>query len=853
MTARGVRPWAARRAAREPARLAGVLGALATCAAIVGAHAAGTANETVTLETILADPDWIAAKVQTPYWAADGRAVYYSAQRAGSPIVDLHRIELPGGADRVVEGAALADADAAAVFDATGQHAAFIRNGDLFERRVADRHLRQFTRTPAHESAPQYSANGALLSYRSGKDWFVVDTATGRISPAAVLKTEKDPDAAPLPEDLRDAQLRTFATLRKQRDDKQLLRQRADELRRVDPSRPPAPFYLGDDVKIEDSVLSPDAHWLLVVTVPKSADKGRIGKLTRYVTDSGYEEFDDERVRVGHNPPAAQSLLLLDLALHTMHPLSTLDLPGIHDDPLAAVRAENGITKAPDEKPRGILVAPEEEDEEDARPSHVVWNRAGDELALELFSVDNKDRWIATVDFARFALVTQDRLTDSAWVNDRFSDLGWLADGRTFWFESEESGYGHLYAKPLDGAARRLERVESMAPGDYESSDPVLSADGRWIYFLSNAGDAAASDVYRVPSAGGPPQRITHLAGVDAFLLAHDGARLLLTHSSSYLPPQLALARADGVGPVRELTDTRTPAYRALQWIEPEFVQVPSTHFAGSIPAKVYRPPAPPAAPDAQVPGAAESAPARREASVPTASHPAVVFVHGAGYLQNVHHRYPYYFREQLFNNLLVRRGYVVIDMDYRASSGYGRDWRTAIYRQMGHPELEDLLDGKRWLTLHAGVDPARVGIYGGSYGGFMTLMALFRAPGDFRAGAALRPVTDWRQYDPGYTSAILNDPQVDPLAYARSSPLDFAGGLADSLLICHGVIDDNVLFEDSMRLYERLIELHKDDFTISPYPLDRHAFTNADSWLDEYKRIDRLFRRRLEAVPQQD
>ena len=253
-------------------------------------------------------------------------------------------------------------------------------------------------------------------------------------------------------------------------------------------------------------------------------------------------------------------------------------------------------------------------------------------------------------------------------------------------------------------------------------------------------------------------------------------------------------------------------------------MQVPSTHFKGSIWAKFY-------------------APAKFDKS---AKHPAVMFVHGAGYTQNVHEQWPYYFREQMFHNLLLQKGYVVLDMDYRASEGYGRDWRTAIYRQMGHPELDDLLDGKQWLVDNYNVDPKRIGIYGGSYGGFMTLMALFRAPGEFAAGAALRPVTDWTQYNHEYTSNILNDPQIDPIAYARSSPIEFADGLKDSLLICHGVIDDNVLFEDSMRLYQRLIELHKDDFTISPYPLDRHGFTNADSWLDEYKRIYRLFETKI-------
>jgi dipeptidyl aminopeptidase/acylaminoacyl peptidase len=409
-------------------------------------------------------------------------------------------------------------------------------------------------------------------------------------------------------------------------------------------------------------------------------------------------------------------------------------------------------------------------------------------------------------------------LTDAAWVNWDFNDFGWLADGRTLWYQSEESGFAHLYTKRLDGDAKAL------TSGRFEVSRPALSTDGRWFYAVANQQAPFAYDVYRVPSAGGKFERVTQLGGVEDFALSADGRRLLVTHSTSYVPAQIAVAAADGSGAARELTDTRTPGYKQISWITPEIVKVPSTHFDGVIYAKVYR----------------------SADEVKGALHPAVVFVHGAGYLQNVHLRYPYYVQEQMFHNLLVQKGYVVIDMDYRASQGYGRDWRMAIYRQMGHPELEDLLDGKKWLVEHAGVDPKRVGIYGGSYGGFMTLMALFRAPGEFAAGAALRPVTDWMQYDDGYTSAILNDPGVDPIAYSRSSPIEFAAGLKDPLLICHGVIDDNVLFEDSIRLYERLIELHKDNFTISPYPLDRHHFTNADSWLDEYKRIYRLFETNL-------
>ncbi|MEL6216505.1 MAG: prolyl oligopeptidase family serine peptidase, partial [Pseudomonadota bacterium] len=211
---------------------------------------------------------------------------------------------------------------------------------------------------------------------------------------------------------------------------------------------------------------------------------------------------------------------------------------------------------------------------------------------------------------------------------------------------------------------------------------------------------------------------------------------------------------------------------------------------------------------------------------------------------QNAHAGWPYYFREFMFHTLLVQQGVIVIDMDYRASKGYGRDWRTAIYRQMGHPELEDFQDGVQYLVDNYNVDPERVGVYGGSYGGFMTFMALFRDPDLFAAGAALRPVVDWAHYNHGYTSNILNTPLVDPVAFEKSSPIFFAEGLESPLLIAAGMQDDNVFFQDSVLLVQRLLELHKEDFEIAIYPLDPHGFTHADSWLDEYRRILKLMQR---------
>jgi dipeptidyl aminopeptidase/acylaminoacyl peptidase len=201
-----------------------------------------------------------------------------------------------------------------------------------------------------------------------------------------------------------------------------------------------------------------------------------------------------------------------------------------------------------------------------------------------------------------------------------------------------------------------------------------------------------------------------------------------------------------------------------------------------------------------------------------------------------------------MFHHLLASRGYVVLELDYRGSAGYGRDWRTAIYRHMGGRDLADQVDASHWLTDKFGIPAARVGIYGGSYGGFITLMALFTAPESFGAGAALRSVTDWAHYEESYTGQILNAPATDSMAYRQSSPIYFAEGLRAPLLMAHGLRDDNVHYQDIIRLTQRLIELHKTGWELATYPVERHSFVRPDSWTDEYSRILALFETHLPA-----
>jgi dipeptidyl aminopeptidase/acylaminoacyl peptidase len=794
---------------------------LAGLIALTVAPALAATNSTATpldMETIMANPDWIGQAVEQPYWSVDGRSVYYSLKRDGSPVRDLYKVDPANGRTVKLDASAMAQAEGPAVFDRAHRHAAFVLHGDVFLVDVASGRRTQVTRTAQKERAPQFSADGSALQFRDGNDWYSYDLASGVTSPAAVLKFADDPQAKQS-DALGEQQLALFKTLREIKADRDAQRAEQKVLEAADPGRASSPFWLGAKRVPVDTELSPDGRWMLVVTTSKDYDSGKAPQISHYVTDSGYTEPEDARTYVGRTDPAPQSLLLLDLAHHQAYPLKTDALPGIKDDPLASIRSQTiaalkkagrddqaRALKAPDVRPLTILSAD--------NGGGIVWSDDGRNAAVQLRTIDNKDRWIASVDFIRHALVSQHRLHDDAWINWNFNDFGWLKDGRTLWYLSEQSGYSQLFSKPLDGTASAL-----TPAGKFEISHPLLSDDGKWFYVRSNQVAPYSYDVYRLPAHGGALPRVTTYQGMDDFKLSPDGSRLAVLHSSPYVFAQLAVQSSAG-GEAHELTSTMKPAYTAHAWIAPKIVEIPSSHGAGVIHAKYYGP-------------SDESEAAKR---------PAVFFVHGAGYLQDVTLSSTYYFREQMFNNLLVQQGYVVLDMDYRASEGYGRAWRTAIYRQMGHPELEDLLDGKAWLVKNHGVDPQRVGIYGGSYGGFMTEIALLRAPGEFAAGAALRAPSDWTSYNDEYTSDILNDPQLDPDAYKASSPIEYAANLRDPLLIEHGLIDDNVMASDSIRLYQRFVELHKKNFWISLYPLERHGFEHADDWHDEYRRIDELF-----------
>ena len=801
----------------------------------------------LTLEQIMADPDWIGNPPENPYWSDDGRSIYYERERegVGQNPKDLYRVDLASGKTTKIEPAERGKADAPGKRSLDRKKKVYARQGDVFVKDLTTGAIRQITRTPAEETAPFFLADGKRIGFYRDNQPFIYDLSSGLLSQAADLRLEKDPAEEDEPDFLAAQQTRLFDVIRQKQEKEKRQREEERGDQRADPTRPPLPWYLGKEVAIEAVSLSPAGDWLAVVTAPKKGEGDRKpSKMPNYVTESGEVEVREVRPKVGVEEPEPHSLILLDLGKHKRHDLDWSVLPGAKDDPLKALReaaearkaAEKKLKEQEEKKSEEAAAAAGEEKKEDAaeekaaeekkeeepkvRPLEVLellWSDDGRQLAVEIRARDNKDRWIATFDSARAELVPRHRLTDPAWINWDFNELGWLRDNDTLWFLSEETGFSQLYALSIRGGEKR-----PLSPLDkYEVSSPVASWDGRSIYYTANQEHPGHYDVWRVDVATAKAQRLTRVGGLTEFRLSPDESQLLLLHSGITRPNEVYVQANRAGAEARQVTHTRTETFLAQDWTVPEVVPIPSTHGAAvPIYSRVYTP----------------------EGFDPSRTWPAVVFVHGAGYLQNIHYGWSNYFREFMFHTFLTRRGYVVLDMDYRASAGYGRDWRTAIYRQMGHPELEDFEDGVAWLAANKSVDPKRVGIYGGSYGGFMTYMALFRAPDLFAAGAALRPVTDWAHYNDPYTSNILNRPEIDPEAYEKSSPIEYAAGLTKPLLICDGMLDSNVFFQDNVRLVQRLIELKKENFELAVYPVEDHTFVQPTSWLDEYRRIFKLF-----------
>jgi dipeptidyl aminopeptidase/acylaminoacyl peptidase len=757
----------------------------------------------LTVDSIMRGSDLVGYPPDGLRWSPDSQKLYFDWRKPGEEEPSTYWVSRTGGTPTRLDDAQKKNVPPAnGRWDDAHKRVVFADRGDIV---VLDGSgtRRWITRTTAGESNPRWVRNDTAVSYVREGNLFIVPvdgTGTAIVQQLTdVAPKRNEPRVTDSQRFIRDEQEKLLEAVKEQKDKKK----KADEKDKLD--KLPA-LELQDRQSAVDLMLSPDDTHVYVLVSERPVGARNV-IVPNYVTETGYTEDINGRTAVGDSQNRAL-LAIMNLKTGKTVWADGSFAPPVEDPTPAATTAPG---------------APGRKAEREIRWSMPDVSDDGKLAVAGARSSDNKDRWYVAVDPETGKTRVVDTLHDDAWIREAGGGFGssgveFLPDNKRVWFLSERDGWMHLYTLDVSDPSAK---AKQLTTGKWEITSAELARDEKKFYITSTEQHPGERHLYTVPLDGGTRTKITTMVGSNAAVVSPDESTLGLVYSYSNKPPEVYVMANQAGAKATQITTTPTEEWRSFNWIDPKVITYKARDGV-DVYARLFTP---------------EMIGARRDPS-----HPGVVFVHGAGYAQNAHKYWASYFREYMFHNLLASRGYVVLDVDYRASSGYGRDWRTAIYRHMGGKDLEDVVDGAKFIVAKEQVNPKRIGVYGGSYGGFITLMAMFTTPDVFAAGAALRPVTDWAHYNHGYTSNILNVPQKDAEAYRKSSPIYFADGLKGALLICHGMVDTNVLFQDSVRLTQRLIELRKENWELAPYPVENHGFERASSWADEYKRILKLF-----------
>jgi dipeptidyl-peptidase-4 len=446
-----------------------------------------------------------------------------------------------------------------------------------------------------------------------------------------------------------------------------------------------------------------------------------------------------------------------------------------------------------------------------------VQKQTRDQQVLELIFVDPES--------LQQSVVLREQ--DPRWVN-LHSDLKFLDGGARFIWASERSGFNHLYLYQKDGTLlRQLTRGEWPVAQAGRNGGAVRAVDaaGGMIWFTGFRESATEKHLYRVPLAGGEVERMTTEGGWYDAALAKDGSFYVEYGEGPLRPPYTAIRSAAG---------------ELLAWINENALTEGHPYHPYLAGHREY---------SFGTLEADDGTPLNYQLMLPEGfdparQYPAVVYLYGGpGVQQQVRKAWPIDGRLMGLNQVLARNGYVVFTLDNRGTYNRGKAFEDHIYRDMGHVEVRDQLRGLEWLKSQPFVDAGRVGVHGWSYGGYMTLMLLLKAPGAYAAGIAGAPVTNWRLYDTHYTEHYMGDPNDGDGKYELSSPMTYAPNLSDPLLIVHGMADDNVFFDHSVQMIEALQKAAR-PFEMMTYPGKRHRIVgeaeNTQLWnlyLDFFRR----------------
>jgi dipeptidyl aminopeptidase/acylaminoacyl peptidase len=684
--------------------------------------------------------------------------------------------------------------------DKNGSFAYFIEKGTLYSYDLKNKTRKKLYQSTSGVSNLQLGFERGVLFFKQNNNLFKFNTLEGTIVQftnfTKGINKEKKQEKNTF---LTTQQKELFQFTKDDEAKKKLNLQKAKILK----SEAPKALYYGN-YNFNNLNSSPKGDFATFILTEDIDIKSE--QMTIFITSDGYNQASDTKEKVSSTAFYESKLGIYNSAQDSTIYVDFSKLSNIQDQPKYFELYEN--LKNQEKVNRKIAI------------QTPIYNEDGSKAILSIRSQDNKDRWLVLLDLATGKFQEIENQRDDAWIggpgipssNYGSGTLGFLNDNESIYFQSEATGFSHLYTYNLTTKTKK-----QLTSGNWEVRNVDLSNDKKTFYLTTNTTHLGNRNYYKLNVSDGKLEPILTKDGAHEVILSPDESKLLIRYSYKNKPWELFVADNKKNTIPEQITYSTSESFQKYNWRSPEVISF-KAQDGTNINARIYQP------------------------TKEKANKAAILFVHGAGYLQNAHNFWSTYHREYMFHNLLSDLGYTVLDIDYRASDGYGRDFRTGIYRFMGGKDLLDQIDGKQYLVEHLGIDPEKVGIYGGSYGGFITLMALMTAPNTFACGAALRSVTDWAHYNNGYTGNILNFPETDPDAYKKSSPIYHAEKLEGNLLMLHGMIDDNVEYKDIIRLSQRLIELGKKNWNLASYPVESHGFKTTSSWIDEYSRILNLF-----------
>ena len=453
--------------------------------------------------------------------------------------------------------------------------------------------------------------------------------------------------------------------------------------------------------------------------------------------------------------------------------------------------------------------------------ARVDWLPDGRTLAIQRESRNQRrlDLLFADAETGRSRVALTE--TSNTWI-DLNNELSFLRESPEFIWASSRDGFLHLYLYGCDGRLLRQLTAGAWNVDDFRArAVKGIDEKNRLVYFTATEKKPTERHLYRTSLDTQDPRKVVRISqrdGLHGITMSSAADFYVDSFTSSTQPPQVALHTAEGRHLVYLLENRLSPQHPDAPYLADNSLPEPGT-LAGAdgqaLHYHLYKPP--------------HFDSGKR--------YPAIVDVYGGPGVQRVLDQWT----GGSFTQILTRAGYVVFQLDNRGSAFRGTAFQAPIHGKLGEAEVADQVLGARWLSSQGFVDPARIGVWGWSYGGYLTLMLMFKSPDVFRAGVAGAPVTDWSLYDTHYTERYLGRPQENAAGYSASSVLPYAKDLKGKLLVLHGMADDNVLFLHSTKLFRRLQDLGK-PFDVMVYPGAKHGLIRQRDGRHAYASIKRFF-----------